>query len=122
VSDRRKVTGSEGENRACSFLEENGYSIVARNYRTRQGEIDIIVQKDNSLVFVEVKTLPQGYPELLSHVLSEKKQKRIIKTAKRFLSIYRQYINNYIRFDVIVVDMPGFPPVYHIENAFAELL
>ncbi len=122
MSDRRKVTGSEGENRACSFLEENGYSIVARNYRTRQGEIDIIVQKDNSLVFVEVKTLPQGYPELLSHVLSEKKQKRIIKTAKRFLSIYRQYINNYIRFDVIVVDMPGFPPVYHIENAFAELL
>ena len=122
MSDRRKVTGSEGENRACSFLEENGYSIVARNYRTRQGEIYIVVQKENILVFVEVKTLPQGYPELLSHVLSEKKQKRIIKTAKRFLSIYRQYINNYIRFDVIVVDMPGFPPVYHIENAFAELL
>lgn len=122
MSDRRKITGLEGENRACSFLEKNGYSVVARNYRIRQGEIDIIVQKENTLVFVEVKTLPQGYPELLLHVLSEKKQKRIIKTAKRFLSIYRQYSNNYIRFDVIVVDMPGFPPVYHIENAFAELL
>lgn len=122
MSDRRKITGLEGENRACSFLEKNGYSVVARNYRIRQGEIDIIVQKENTLVFVEVKTLPQGYPELLLHVLSEKKQKRIIKTAKRFLSIYRKYSNNYIRFDVIVVDMPGFPPVYHIENAFAELL
>lgn len=122
MSYRRKITGLEGENRACSFLEKNGYSVVARNYRIRQGEIDIIVQKENTLVFVEVKTLPQGYPELLLHVLSEKKQKRIIKTAKRFLSIYRQYSNNYIRFDVIVVDMPGFPPVYHIENAFAELL
>ena len=74
------------------------------------------------MVFVEVKTLPNGNAELLSHVLDIRKQKRIIKTAKCFLAIHRQYSNDFIRFDVIVNDMPGFPEVYHIENAFAEFL
>lgn len=120
--DTRKQTGDSGEDKACAFLVKNGYSILERNYRTRQGEIDIIVQKGNFLVFVEVKTLPNGNSELLSHVLNSRKQKRIIKTAKCFLAIHRQYSNSYIRFDVIVLDTPGFPEVYHIENAFAEPL
>lgn len=120
--DNRKQIGNCGEGRAASWLLRNGYSILVQNFRTEQGEIDIIAQKDNYLVFVEVKTLPQGTPELLSRVLDYRKQKRIIKTAKRFIAIHRQYSNSYIRFDVIVIDMPGFPEVYHIENAFAELL
>lgn len=101
---------------------KNGYQLVERNFRTNQGEIDIIVEKENFIVFVEVKTLPKGNLEFLSHVLDSRKQKRIIKTAKRFLAINRQYSNSYIRFDVIVLDMPGLPQVYHIENAFAEIL
>jgi len=120
--DFRKQTGNDGEKRAASWLIKNGYSILEQNFRSGQGEIDIIALKEDFVVFVEVKTLPQGNPELLSGVLNFRKQKRIIKTAKRFLTIHRQYSNSYIRFDVIVVDMPGFPEVYHIENAFAELL
>lgn len=122
MKDIRKITGNDGENRACTFLENNGYKIVARNFRKCQGEIDIIAVKNDVLVFVEVKTLPNGTSELLSHVLDKRKQKRIIKTSKCFLSIYRQYSNNYIRFDVIVMDMPGLPDIYHIENAFSEFL
>ncbi len=117
-----KQIGNNGEDRAVRFLESNGYSVLERNYRAPGGEIDVIVKKDDTLVFVEVKTLPNGNPELLSLVLDVRKQKRIIKTAKRFLLKYRQYSNSYIRFDVIVLDMPGFPGVYHIENAFSELL
>lgn len=120
--DFRKQTGNDGEKRAASWLIKNGYSILEQNFRSGQGEIDIIALKEDFVVFVEVKTLPQGNSELLSGVLNFRKQKRIIKTAKRFLTIHRQYSNSYIRFDVIVVDMPGFPEVYHIENAFAELL
>ncbi len=120
--DKRKQTGNSGENRAAEFLVRNGYEIVVRNFRTNQGEIDIIVKKGEYIVFVEVKTLPKGNFEFLSHVLDGRKQKRIVKTAKRFLAINRQYSNSYIRFDVIVLDMPGLPQVYHIENAFAELL
>jgi len=50
------------------------------------------------------------------------KQKKIIETSKRFLSNNRQYSKHYIRYDVIVVDMPSLPAVYHIENAFSELV
>lgn len=122
LSDNRKKTGNAGENQAAEYLLKDGYQLVERNFRTNQGEIDIIVEKENFIVFVEVKTLPKGNLEFLSHVLDSRKQKRIIKTAKRFLAINRQYSNSYIRFDVIVLDMPGLPQVYHIENAFAEIL
>ena len=59
---------------------------------------------------------------MLSSVLGEQKQKRIVKTAKHFLLKHRQYSNSYVRFDVIVIDMPGLPELYHIENAFMEHL
>lgn len=121
-SSNKKQVGNYGEEKAAKYLVQNGYSIIQRNFRTNQGELDIICKKEDSIVFVEVKTLPNGNAELLSHVLDKRKQKRILKTAKRFLAIYRQYSNDYIRFDVIVVDMPGLPSVYHIENAFAENL
>lgn len=122
MNDNRKSIGDIGENRAASFLKNAGYVVLDQKFRTKSGEIDIICFKDNTLVFVEVKTLPNGNVDLLSHVLDKRKQKRIINTAKRFLIIHRQYSNSYIRFDVIVLDMPGLPQVYHIENAFTELL
>ena len=74
------------------------------------------------MVFVEVKALPRGNAETLSHELDARKQKRIIETAKFFLTKHRQYSNSKIRFDVIVIDMPDFPPVYHIKNAFSEFV
>ena len=117
-----KCTGNRGEDKAADFLLRTGYKIVSRNFRTRDGEIDIIAEIDDVLCFVEVKTFPNGSLDLLRNVLGKRKRKRIIKTAKSFLSGHREYINNYIRFDVIVNDMPGLPSVYHIENAFAELL
>ncbi len=115
-----KVTGNDGEKRAADFLIQNGYKIIDRNWRTKSGEIDIIAMKDEVLVFVEVKTLPNATFDMLSSVLGMQKQKRIVKTAKHFMLKHRQYSNSYIRFDVIVLDMQGLPPVYHIENAFTE--
>lgn len=118
--DNRKDTGNYGEDKAARFLETKGYTIIQRNFRTRTGEIDIICQKNDFLVFVEVKTLPNGDLDTLSHVLNLTKQKKIIKTAKYFVQNHRQYSNGYIRFDVLAVDVPGLEPVYHIENAFSE--
>ncbi len=117
-----KEIGNEGENKALEFLLRNGYELLHKNWRTRFGEIDIIVKKDNLIVFVEVKSLPKGNLDYLSKVLNKDKQERIIKTSKRFLLNNRQYSNSYIRYDVIVIDMPGMSEVYHIENAFMELL
>lgn len=118
----KRNVGTDGENRAALFLESRGYTIIARNWRTRFGEIDIIAQKSDLLVFAEVKTLPSGGLETLAHELNLRKQKRIIETSKFFLAKHRQYSNSKIRFDVLAIDMPELEPVYHIEDAFSELV
>ena len=114
--------GKEGEKKAENYLKEQGYIIVCRNWRARRGEIDLIAEKDGTLVFAEVKTLPASTLETVEHVLGGIKQKKIIETAKRFLLENRQYSNSYIRFDVLIVDVPFYPPVYHIKNAFSEFV
>lgn len=118
----KRNVGTDGENRAALFLESRGYTIIARNWRTRFGEIDIIAQKSDLLVFAEVKTLPSGGLETLAHELNLRKQKRIIETSKFFLAKHRQYSNSKIRFDVLAIDVPELEPVYHIEDAFSELV
>ena len=115
-----KIIGNEGESRASAYLESKGFEIIERNWRTKLGEIDIIAYKNDVLVFVEVKTLPNGTLDMIQRELNNQKRQRILKTSKRFLLNHRQYSNSYVRFDVIVIDMPGLEPVYHIENAFSE--
>ena len=115
-----KEVGDSGVNRAAEYLNNKGYSIIERNFRTKTGEIDIIAFKNDIIVFVEVKTLPNGTIDMIQRELNHQKQKRILKTSKCFLLKHRQYSNSYKRFDVIVIDMPGFDSVYHIENAFTE--
>jgi len=117
-----KVVGNFGEDKAARYLFNNGYKIIARNWRTRRGEIDIIAITKDILVFVEVKTLPSGNAETLARELDKRKQKRIIETSKFFLLTNREYSNRKIRFDVVVVDMPGFDSVYHIQDAFSEFV
>lgn len=112
--------GLTGEEKACNYLLSQNYKIVERNFRQRDGEIDIIAEKDDFLVFCEVKTLPNGTLETLAHELNLKKQKKIIKTSKIYLKKHREYNNKYIRFDVLAVDIPVLDPVYHIQNAFLE--
>ena len=112
--------GNEGEDRAASFLQQKGYDIIDRNWRTRRGEIDIVAVNADYIVFAEVKRQTVFNLETLSFKLSEKKQKTIVETAKCYLAKHRQYNCKYIRFDVLVVDMPGFEPVFHIQNAFSE--
>ncbi len=112
--------GKRGEEKACNHLINNGYTIVERDWRTLQGEIDIIAEKKDVLIFFEVKTVPNSASETLELILGKIKQKKIVETAKRFLNINRQYKERYIRFDVLIIDMHGLPPVYHIQSAFSE--
>ena len=116
----KRQKGAAYEQIAAAHLISKGYEILEFNYRCRMGEIDIIARDGEYLVFVEVKTLPHGNLAMLDQVLGKIKRKRIIETAKYFVHKYRQYSNSYMRFDVLIVDMPGLPPLYHIENAFSE--
>jgi putative endonuclease len=117
-----KEKGDKGEEMAARFLEREGYSVVARKWRTREGEIDIIAARENFLVFAEVKALSGGSLDELERIVHTRKQKRIVETAKCFLAEHRQYNESYIRFDVLVVDTPAFARIRHIENAFSELV
>ena len=109
--------GKKGEERAVQALESAGLSILARNFRSQAGEIDIIALDGETLVFAEVKAWSAYGMENLSYSLSSKKQRRIIETAKYFLSINRQYYGRAIRFDVVFV---GKEAVTHLASAFME--
>ena len=90
--------GKMGEDIAANYLTKNNYKIIERNFRCKQGEIDIIAKERDEIVFVEVKTRSSctyGRP-------SENKQKHITKAAKYYIYL-NKLENYYIRIDVIEV-------------------
>ncbi len=108
-------TGSLYEQRAAELLQEKGYEIVERNYRIRQGEIDLIARDGKQLVFVEVKyrrNLSNGYPQ---EAVDEKKQRIIRQVAAHYL--YGLGCGGQIpcRFDVVAF---WGDEVCHIPDAF----
>ncbi|MCL2834115.1 MAG: YraN family protein [Treponema sp.] len=110
-------TGKIGEDSAAVYLENKGYQIVCRNFRARGGEIDIIAQDGQTLVFAEVKTWSVFGIDALEYGIDQKKQRRIIETAKYFLVVHRKYRYMAIRFDVIFIAPDR---ITHLESAFTE--
>ena len=109
--------GREGEERAAAALEAAGMLIIAKNFRSPWGEIDITALDGETLVFVEVKAWSSYGIENLQYSVNEKKQQKIIETAKYFLSLHRKYNGKAIRFDVVFV---GTDTVTHLASAFME--
>jgi len=111
-------TGMQGQRGAEAFLLANGYNILERNYRIRTGEVDLIAEQNEYIVFIEVKTrkgLKFGLP---CESVSIKKRQRIVHTAMHYISV-KNLDNHNFRFDVMEVyaDTSGVQ-VNHIENAF----
>ena len=117
--ENKRSTGNKGEEIACNFLKKIGYKIVQRNYQFGHGEIDIVANDNDILVFVEVKyrkSLTYGPPEL---AISKSKQKQVRKTAEAYL--YDKNIKDTsCRIDVIaILHYPKKEPhINHIINAF----
>lgn len=113
--------GRLGEEYAVGLLRERGYRLLASNFRTRQGEIDIIAENGEYVVFVEVKTRRTGALSPGYQAVSKTKQKRILSVAEEFLN--RFSVNLQPRFDVICLEtacQPEFLVVFaeYYENAF----
>lgn len=110
--DPRRLLGNRGERQAERFLKRQGYRVLARQYRTRFGEIDLVclAPQADEIVFVEVKTresLGGGYPE--ESVTPEKLQ-HLAAAADLYLQETRQELRPY-RFDLIaILDVPGKDP------------
>ncbi len=116
ILDRVSI-GKTGEKEAIRYLKKKGYRILDRNFRTPLGEIDIIAEDKNQLVFVEVKTRTSdtfGEPFESVHKIKQHRLKRLAlfyikQKGKEDMSV---------RFDVISIKIGGTKEVKHIEGAF----
>ena len=99
----RQTLGKLGEDRAVRELEQRGYAILARRYRTRHGEIDIVADDGGTIVFVEVKARDQGDCGSAAEAVPVNKQRRLASMAIDYLA--RNHLTNrQCRFDVVAID------------------
>lgn len=118
MTQERRSLGQRGEELAVSKLKELKYRILERNYRCALGEIDIIAQEKEVLVFIEVKTRKSqnfGHP---ADALHASKQRKLSKVAMTYLN-HKKLSDIPARFDVVVVEFfsPS-PQITLIRNAF----
>ena len=115
MSDKIK-TGNQGEDLAADFLQKKGYQIVARNYRYKHAEIDLIVKKDSFIVFVEVKTRSYSFYGEPEAFVDSRKAATILRAAEQYT--YENKYEGNIRFDIVSVKISVKPEIVHFEDAF----
>lgn len=98
--------GARGEEKACDFLQGQGYRILERNYRCRLGEIDIIAREGRTVVFVEVKARSSGRFGLPQEAVGPRKRRRMTAIALHYLKS-RGWLGEPARFDVASVGLDG---------------
>ena len=117
-----KEIGAHGEELALKHLAASGYRLLDRNWRWRQGELDLVVEKDGEIVFVEVKARRShafGTPE---EAVTRAKQRKLIQTAYAYLARHGRTDTRW-RIDVIALDLSAQGEVIrleHLENAVGE--
>lgn len=118
---KSNLTGPWGEALAAEYLRKKRYIVVASGYRSRFGEIDLVVQNRTYLVFVEVKLRKNADFAQAREFVDSRKQERLKTTAEIFLSQYPTKLQP--RFDVIEIYAPEgihtlHPEINHLEDAF----
>lgn len=107
--------GREGERLAAVFLQKKGFEIVVKNYRHRRAEIDLIIRRDNWLIFVEVKarsSATYGQPE---DAVGSQKISKLFEAAEEY--IFSTDWQGHVRFDVVSVKLGAEPVIEHFEDA-----
>jgi len=114
----RQRFGDAGEKAAEDWLARDGYRVVARKHRCPRGEVDLVLERGELLVFVEVRTRATALFGAPEETVGAAKQRRIVRAARDFLARWRGPPRG-ARFDVVaVLDRAGTPLVTHIPNAF----
>ena len=118
---RNNLVGAWGEALAADYLRRKNYKIIARGYRSRFGEIDLIVKNRKYIVFVEVKLRKNADFAMAREFVDFRKQQRLRTTAELYLAQYPTSLQP--RFDVVEIyaplgtDDPN-PKINHLEDAF----
>ncbi len=108
----KREIGAEGEDRAVRALKKRGYRIVETNYRTRTGEIDIIAEEKDYLVFVEVKRRNSTSHGDSLEAVDKRKKDHMIRTAMHYLKAHK-CSSRRVRFDVVGIDGDTLKIVQH---------
>jgi len=118
MSDARVILGKTGEDLACRELERRGYAIVARRYRRRGGELDIIARDGPTLVFIEVKARDGHAFGEAGEAVTRFKRRRITRLALDYMM--RHHVSGCpCRFDVVAIHFEaGLPTVEVFQGAF----
>src|SRR5262245_40113440 len=118
MTHERIALGKTGEDLACRELERRGYAILARRYRRRLGEIDIVARDGRTLVFVEVKAREGRAFGEAAEAVTASKRRRIVALAIDYLT--RHHLADCpCRFDVVSIHLEtGAPVVQVFQNAF----
>lgn len=113
----KKSLGSQGEDIAIRFLKKKGMRILARNYKTPYGEIDIIAREGNTIVFIEVKTRTTNSFGQPVEAISGRKQKTLGLVALHYLTNGKTHLP--ARFDIVSIMLKqGGYDVEHLRDAF----
>lgn len=119
MSFKRLFLGKSGEEMAARYLRRQGYRLLEKNFRTKNGEIDIIAQDKDTIVFAEVKTRKSDFLDSPLDAVTRSKQRQISMVAQEYLS-KTDLFDVCARFDVIGIQLSENTParIEHIENAF----
>jgi putative endonuclease len=119
--DGRRELGRRGEELADAFVRALGYRIVARNFRCRAGEIDLVALDGDTIVFVEVRSRSGSRLGTPLESVDGRKQGRVARVARYFLAAHGWH-ERAARFDVVGVRFDREPPaVEHVRAAFDVL-
>lgn len=114
MSDKIKL-GKEGEQLAANFLVQKGFEVVYRNFRFRHAEIDLIIKREDWLIFVEVKTRTSTFFGQPEEAVTAKKVRMIYDAAEEY--IYSIDWQGHVRFDIVSVTLGTPPEIMHFEDA-----
>lgn len=109
--------GQDAEDLAAAYLQQRGLELVARNYRCRFGEIDLIARDGATVVFVEVRMRTRGDFGSAAESIGSAKRRRLLAAARQYLTNVRG--ERACRFDAVLIDGPG-RDVQWLKDAFGE--
>ena len=111
-----KSAGDDAESLACSYLQKQGLRLIERNFHSRRGEIDLIMQQDTTLVFIEVRLRANDRYGSAAESITPQKQRRIIAAAQHYLQNNPSSLA--CRFDAVAISGKTDPSINWIPNAF----
>ncbi|MBI2587825.1 YraN family protein [Candidatus Azambacteria bacterium] len=112
----RKILGEVGEKAAAAYLETYGFEILAKNWKIKLGELDIVVKKDGVFHFVEVKTQPHREAFRPEDLFDFKKRRKLKRLAQAYLISRRIPLDSHWQIDLIAVELDGWGNVKEIRH------